>query len=226
MSTITSAQDGDWNTAATWVGGTVPTSADTVVIEHAVTIKSNATADIIKIQAGSLTAADDWDMSSAVTLTCTKMEMARLLNDTRRVRLDGITLIIGAPSITASGTLAGDGWPTNLGLFNAEGEVLIDDPGILAYSAQMQDIKPEGIAHAYARKTGNAVRYMTLVVQIRANKGQLIGRLYRMAEGPFQVLAVSYSSVIKGYIEAITPVDSVGKEYRAFRVSIAEGQAQ
>ena len=61
------------------------------------------------------------------------------------------------------------------------------------------------------------------MVHIRKDKGNKIGLLYRMAELPFQVLAVTNSAIIKGYIEAITPVDSVGKEYRSFRISIAEG---
>ena len=224
MSTITTAQDGDWNTAATWTGGVVPTSSDTVQIKHAITIGANAEADVITIQEGSLTSADSWDMSSKVTLTCTKIELERLLDDDRIVRLDGITLNITTPGISSTGTLANDGWPTYIGLFRSDGQVLIDDPGVLGYSAQMQDIKPEGCLPAYARKVSNAVRYMTLIVHIKADQGQLVGRLYRMADGPFQVLAVTYSSVIKGHIEAITPVESVGKEYRSFRISIAEGQ--
>jgi hypothetical protein len=203
----------------------IPTASDDVSIGHAVTIAGNAAAKTITINSGgSLTTASTWAMTSKVTLTVGSFTFNRVINDTRAVRLDGITLILTTPSITSNGS--GGGFPAVSGVVSTANTVIIDDPGVISYSAQMQDIKPEGCAIAYSRKVSNGVRYMTVTVHIKADRCDLVGQLYRMAEGPFQVLASTYSGVLKGFIEAITPVDSVGKEYRAFRVSIAEGQSE
>ena len=223
MANIDSVQDGDWNTASTWSGGAVPTSSDNVIIDHSVTINSNAVANDIEVRAGSLSTPIDWDMSAKVTLICNKITMDRLLSDDRMVRIDGLTLILSVPSISCIGTYSGDGLPTTSSVTSTANTVIMDDPGVPGFSAQMQDIKPEGCARAYARKVSNGVRYMNVVVHIKNDRCDIMGQLYRMAENPFQVLAVTSSGLIKGFIEAITPVDSVGKEYRSFRVSIAEG---
>lgn len=222
MADIESVQDGDWNTASTWDSGSVPTDADSVVINHKVTISTDASASDITIQTtGSLTTPDNWTMQNPITVAAGYIHIARVLNDDRVVRLDGANLVIASPSISAYG---GTGFAkVNYDIRNTEGEIIIDDPGLYGFSAQMQDIKPEGCARAYARKVSNGVRYLNIMVHIRKDKGNKIGLLYRMAELPFQVLAVTNSAIIKGYIEAITPVDSVGKEYRSFRISIAEG---
>ena len=223
MVTITSVQDGDWNDAGTWDGSAVPTSDDTVRIDHRVTIDADASAELIIIGDGSLTTPPSWAMDAKAVLTVGGIEMERRLTDDRVVRLDGLTLNIGRASVTAMGTYASDGFPTTDGIRWTEGQVIIADVGILGHTSEMQDIKPEGCARGYARKTRNGVRYMTTVVKIKADLGYLIGQLYRMAEGPFQVLAVTYSTVIKGHIENITPADSVGEEFRTFRITVAEG---
>lgn len=225
MTTITTVQNGDWNDNSTWNGGAVPTSADNVVIVHAVTFSASIMAKTIRIGAnGSLTIPGNWQGISTITVTTDYFDMVRRINDDRVVRIDGANLIITHPTITSIGTYSNDGFPTVSGLYASEvNGIIIDDPGLYGFSAQMQDIKPEGCARAYARKVSNGVRYMNLNIHIKANNGNFVGLLYRMAELPFQVLAVTNSAIIKGYIEAITPVDSVGKEYRSFRISIAEG---
>ena len=221
MTTITSAQDGYWDNSATWTGGAVPTSSDTVEIAHNVVIRTDVTVAAIKITNGSLKSDTTTSGASALTLTAGQITMDRILVDNRVVRLDGLNLIIATPTITALGSTT---YPnTNTGVVSSEGEIIIDDPGLYGFSSQMQDIKPEGCARAYARKVSNGVRYLNVIVHIRKDKGNIIGQLYRMAENPFQVLATTNSAVIKGFIEAISPVDSVGKEYRTFKVSIAEG---
>lgn len=219
---VNSIQDGNWNAGSTWSGGSVPTANSDVVIKHKVTINTNAVAGLITISTGgSLVTDDTWQGVNPISLTVARIVMTRELTDNRVVRLDGINLIIARPSITASGSST---FPdTTFGVKSSTDEVIIDDPGLYGFSAQMQDIKPEGCARAYARKVSNGVRYLNVVVHIRKDRTNIIGQLYRMAENPFQVLAVTNSAVIKGYIEAITPIDSVGKEYRSFRVSIAEG---
>ena len=224
MANISSTQDGDWNTASTWSGGVVPTANDKAYIFHKVTFKADITAlDITIGNGGSLTVADDWTATTSINVTASYIFLTRNLNDDRVVRMDGAILDL-TPAISCIGSLSVDGFPDTSGIYhNVATGILIDDPGLYGFSAQMQDIKPEGCARAYARKVSNGVRYLNVIVHIRKDKGDTVGLLYRMAENPFQVLAVTNSAVIKGFIEAITPVDSVGKEYRSFRVSIAEG---
>lgn len=225
MATVTTAQNGDWNTAGTWTGGSVPTMSDDAVINHAVTISSDVEIGNIEIGAtGSLTTPDSWGMSTTPVLLCAGIiTMDRVLDDDRRVRLDGIEHSFIVPVISCVGTYANDGFPTTGTISKSADHVIIDDPGLYGFSAQMQDIKPEGCGMAYARKVSNGVRYLNVVIHIKSGDDRIVGQLYRMAESPFQVLAVTNSAAIKGYIEAITPMDSVGKEYRAFKVSIAEG---
>lgn len=213
-------QDGWWQTGSTWNDGTAPTSEDVCTINHKVGINSDINVKSIGIGDGSLSTDDD-DQNISYTLTTEMITMGRRLNDNRKVRLDGLILNIKKPSISSGGRTGGFLSTTNI--ISAEDRVLIDDPGLYGFSAQMQDIKPEGCARAYARKVSNGVRYLNVVVHIRKDLPHIISQLYRMAENPFQVLAVTNSAAIKGFIEAITPLDSVGKEYRSFRVSIAEG---
>ena len=221
MANNETTMDGYWDNAAIWSEGTVPTAEDDVDIDNNVIIRTDAAAKSITITNGSLTVDQTLSGATPFTLTTGNITLHRKLDDDRTVRLDGMNLIISKPSITSIGTAT---FPnTSTGVVSTEGEVIIDDPGLYGFSAQMQDIKPEGCARAYARKVSNGVRYLNVIVHIRKDKSNIIGQLYRMAENPFQVLATTNSAVIKGFIEAITPVDSVGKEYRSFRVSIAEG---
>lgn len=222
MASIYTVKAGSWSDSSVWNTGTVPTEDDDVTIMHAITIDGNASAGILTIDTGGSLTTDTNPLTTSYTMKATYINMARTLNDTRVVRLDGMTLSITSPSITSIGN--GDGLPITQGVTETPEAVIFDDPGVPGYSAQMKDITPEGgCVRAYARKVSNGVRYLSITVRIRSNNGAMMGQLYRMAELPYQVLAVTYSSIIKGHIEAITPVESTGKEYRTFRVSIAEG---
>ncbi|MFM2136164.1 MAG: hypothetical protein RL021_1564 [Bacteroidota bacterium] len=53
--TRTSSAGGNWNNPATWIGGTVPSTGDNVVIQHPVVLSSNATCSNLTVQAGKLT---------------------------------------------------------------------------------------------------------------------------------------------------------------------------
>lgn len=226
MAAVKSVQDGDWNTTSTWDTGTVPTSADTVYIYHTVTVAADFTAnEIIIMSTGSFYTSDTWAQTNAITGTFSHIIMNRVLDDNRRVNLDGVMFSGVEPMISSHLYGASDGFPDTPEVYESSYKyVIIDDPGFLSSSSQMQDIKPEGIAHAYARKVSNAVRYMTLTVKIRSNRLNYLGSLYRMQQGPFQVLAVTHSCLIKGHIETVVPdASSIGKEYISVRVTIAEG---
>ena len=52
QATITSAQNGDWNTGSTWVGGVIPASGDNVIIDNDVTLSSSITVGDLTINSG------------------------------------------------------------------------------------------------------------------------------------------------------------------------------
>lgn len=221
MTTITSVQDGDWNTAATWDAATVPTASDDVFIDHDVTLAADITARYVTIRDGSLHVADSYAWGSELTATVTLFKLKRKLHDSRKVSLDGCTII--SNTTLSSDYTVGDGFPSTPDL-NNNTAVIIDDPGHLSCSARMRDILPEGCAPAYAEKVSNAVRYITATIHIKAGYLRYLASLYRMAQGPFQVLLVTHTCLIKGFIENVTPDPaSVGKEYVTVKVTIAEG---
>lgn len=223
MAAITSAQAGDWNTAATWDSGTIPTAEDTVTINHAVTVAASFTALTVTIGiGGSLTVADSFNHATQITATVGQFQLIRQLDDTRTVRLDGVLFSGTRPSISAGGS---DDLPPTLGIVQDDSRnIIIADPGYIGTSAKLQDINPEGCGRAYARKIANSVRYLTTTVRIRASMPHFLGMLYRLAEGPYQVLMVTDRAIIKGHIETIAPDQSaVGTEYITVRVTVAEG---
>lgn len=223
MAAIASVQAGDWNTASTWSSGTIPTAMDTVTITHAVTVAASFTALTVTIGIdGSLTVADTFDHATQITAAVGEFQMLRQLDDKRTVRLDGVLFSGTVPSISAGGS---DDLPPTLGIVqDTNRNIIIADPGYIGTSAKLQDINPQGCGRAYARKTANSVRYLTTTVRIRASMPHYLGILYRLAEGPYQVLMVTDRAIIKGYIETIAPDQSaVGTEYITVRITVAEG---
>ena len=226
MSNITSVQDGNWGDTSTWDGGTVPTSADYVTINHTVTIKSDAVANSIVINNGSLLGSD---VNNTYSLTVNTITMNRKLTDDRTVRLDGLNLIIARPGISCQ-KVGEDGFPSTVGVVeNATHRyIIVDDPGMYGFSATMQDIKPEGCSRAYARKIANAVRYLTMTVRIQrghADEQKHLRDIYLWAELPFQIIGMNGSCAIKGYVESVVyDKASIGTAYHVLQVTIAEGQ--
>ena len=226
MSTITTAQAGLWGNSSTWTGGQVPTAADDVLLLHHVTITADIYAKTITVKTGGGLSVDPSStLASPITAHFTTMAMDRVLDDRRTVRLDGVRLDPSTvkPSISCIGTYAGDGFPTTGTLIETEGTIIIDDSGFYASSAGLRDIRPEGCAPAYTEKTTNMVRYINIPVQIAQGQLNNLAQLYRMAQGPHQVLAVTHSCVLKGYVESVTPQAVTGANYIRVQVSIAEG---
>lgn len=228
MANVTSAQDGDWNTASTWDTGTVPTAADYVFIKHAVKFKLSITADMIFIEKGGSLYLEDSTMAytASIKVTCNRIRMYRELHDTRRINMDGVEIDVAQPSLTCDAEAnITDGFARTESLYeNAARDIIIDDPGFISSSARLRDILPEGCAPAYVEKISNAVRYITATLHIKASKQYYLIYLYRMARFPFQALLVTRTCVLKGFIENVTPdPGSVGKEYITVKVTIAEG---
>lgn len=228
MTTITSVQDGVWTDTATWDSGTVPTSSDFVVIKHLVTIDpTNVTnlyeAMTLDINGGGLVVGDDGNTVSKKTLQAQYFRYTRHIDDDMPLRLDGIKLNLHYYGISSNRPTVTDGFPLTPPLYNNSG-IIVEDPGYFSQSATLQDVKPEGCGKAYARKVSNNVRFLTVSLRIPWTYIGYLRSLYRMAEGPFQVLAVTPSCIIKGHIETVAPDSaSVGKEYITVKVTIAEG---
>ena len=235
MTVINSIQPGKWNSTATWDTSTIPTLSDTVHIKHDVTIDLPEPvntqyfiyANTVYIDDGSLTVDDTVTYNDEIYVTFNNVYLTRLLNDGRRVRLDGLRFFDGRMIPTLSCIKPGDdGFPeTPMLQENYTKNVIFSDPGYFGAGAKLQDITPEGCGRAHVRKVANNVRYMTVTIRFRGNRcARYLGSLYRMAEGPFQVLLVTNTCLIKGYIETVAPDPaSVGQEYISVRVTIAEG---
>lgn len=226
MSTITTAQAGPWNDTATWTGGAIPTASDDAELSHHVTISADIFAHDIIIKAGGGLSVDPaCPFTTTITAHFSTMTMERVLNDDRTVRLDGIRLDPDTvvPSISSIGSYEGDGFPTTASLIEETGRVFIEDPGFFASSAGLRDTRPEGCAPAYTEKATNMVRYINIPVQIAQEDVRLLGQLYRMAQGPHQVLAVTHSCILKGFIESVSPQNVPGANFIRVQVSVAEG---
>ena len=226
MTAITTAQAGKWSATSTWTGGSVPTATDDVELLHHVTVDADFYAKDITVKTGGGISVDPAaTMTTNITAHFVHMYMDRLLDDRRQIRLDGVRLDPATviPSISSIGTYAGDGFPTTGTLAEAVGTIIIDDSGFYASSAGLRDIRPEGCAPAYTEKATNMVRYINIPVQIAQGELYKLGQLYRMAQGPHQVLAVTHSCVLKGYIESISPQNTPGANFIRVQVSVTEG---
>ena len=224
MDHIETAQDGDWSSDSTWVGA-VPTAADEAIIKHHVTVSQNFTAALVSIkEGGSITTKQNRFAGSVpIKAIVERWRVTRTINDTRTVRLDGVLFDGTRPSIGCEGT--GDDLPWTTTVYQDDNrDVIIADPGYIGTSAKLQDMTPQGCGRAYARKVSNSVRYLSTVIRVRSSKPQYLEYLYRLAEGPYQVLLVTDRAIIKGHIETIAPEQSaVGTEYISVRITVAEG---
>ena len=230
MPTVYSVQNGQWTDGTTWNTGSAPTVDDDVNIYHTVTLYNNNPASATLVwgklvslrDGGSLVV--DKRATGPITAVFEQLRLYAVLNDTRRVDLDGVRFDRTRPSISASTPTYPDAYSTPIIIDQGDGEVIIDDTGFVSVSSVLRDIRPEGTGRAYAEKIGNAVRYHTLRVKIKYTALHNLRILYRMAANPFQVLAVTPSCAIKGWIESVTPDPaSVGAEYITVRVTITEG---
>ena len=232
MAVITTAQDGRWDEASTWTGGSVPTFEDDARISHNVTLYNNNPSTEVTIPAnrvdiregGSLTV--DRASNGPIRVAFNRLLLYASLDDTRVVNLDGVRFQGIRPSLSSVAVAY-----QSIGVYSplaivdeGDGEIVIDDTGFISTTAMLRDIKPEGCARAYAEKISNGVRYHTIIVHIKYTSLHYLRALYRMAENPFQALAVTPSCVIKGWIESVVPdASSVGKEYITVRVTVTEG---
>lgn len=147
----------------------------------------------------------------------------RRTDDNMPFRLDGATLDMPTGIYSKIYAVDNDIYPPTADVTTSQG-IIIEDPGYFSQSTTLQDIKPEGCGEAYSRKIGNNVRFLTVGLRIPHSKLWALRSLYAMASGPYQVVAITDSCVIKGFIETVTPdPSSVGKEYISVKVTIAEG---
>lgn len=227
MNTI---RDGDWRDDSIWSEGYAPGPEDDVFIMHRVRIdpRSAYTVHNLAIQGGGLIAESEPvgidTTESNYTFTVTHgFVYFRFANDNMPFRLDGATLKIPTGIYSMLYDADNDLYPPTADVTTSDG-VIIEDPGYFSQTTTLQDIRPEGCGEAYARKIGNNVRFLTLSIRIPHTKLWALRSLYAMASGPYQVVAITDSCVIKGFIETVAPdPSSVGKEYISVKITIAEG---
>ena len=235
---VTAFQAGNWSDTTLWyvliegVGqrpyNQLPTAEDDVRISSRIVIDTDAVCHDLRIKAGGeLVSKGNTDEASLTVNGAIAMDASAGYAG-GELRLDGVR-ISARPCIGAEGT------GTIMLTDEGDGTVIIDDTGIYNASATLQDIKPEGCGHPYARKASNSVRYLSLTVRIQRGISQdtdhphssemMVASIYRLAEGPSQVLAYNGSCIIKGYIESVVyDKNSVGQSHHVLQVTIAEGQ--
>lgn len=228
MSKFIPVKSGAWSEDATWgpVQGHPPGENDTVLINlgHTITIDTDIKVKKITLAWGGLLVADDTTPTIEVTDGLVLTRSLRPLP----FRLDGAT--IKAPAcLGAKASEASDGFPQTYMITATDGSgIIIDDTGVFNASATLQDIKPEGCSRAYARKIGNAVRYLTMTVRIQrghADEQKHLRDIYLWAEMPFQIIGINGSCAIKGYVESVVyDKASIGTAYHVLQITIAEGQ--
>ena len=227
MSQYVPVMSGPWSEDATW--GTIqghPGETDSVLINqgHTITIDTNIKVKRITLDDGGLLVADDTTPTIEVT---DGFVLVRHLGP-MPFRLDGAT--IKAPAcLGAKRSWVADAFPLTYMITATDGAgIIIDDTGVFNASATLQDIKPEGCSRAYARKIGNAVRYLTMTVRIQrghADEQKHLRDIYLWAEMPFQVIGINGSCAIKGYVESVVYDKAcIGTAYHVLQVTIAEGQ--
>lgn len=232
MANIQNRQDGPWNDINTWVGGVVPTQGDTALIYHTVEITGTCKAkEIILVESGGGLTTDPDSQPDDIPKLYTDAMSLRAGLTPAPLRLDGVDLrkLDGSPLAFIGNQAVQEGtWGYTEMLQNGTNGVIIDDTGIFNASTTLQDIKPEGCGRAYARKIGNAVRYLTMTVRISRTEEAspaYVRYLYQWAEGPAQVIASNGSCVIKGYMESVVyDQASIGTAYHVFRITVAEGE--
>ena len=231
MAQITSAQSGRWDQTSTWIGGVVPTENDSALIYHTVEIYGTCKAEEVVLFSGGGLITDLNSQPDTIPQLFTDSIVFRLDLAPAPFRLDGveIKMLDGSPLAFIGNQAVQEGtWGYTEMLQNGTHGIIIDDTGLFNASATLQDIKPEGCSRAYARKIGNAVRYLTMTVRIsRAETASpaYVRYIYQWAEGPAQVIASNGSCVIKGYVESVVyDKASVGTAYHVLQITIAEGQ--
>ena len=229
MSIFVPVKSGAWSEDATWgpVQGHPPGETDSVLINqgHTITIDTDIKVKKITLARGGLLVADDTTPTIEVT---DGIELSRNLQP-MPFRLDGATIKAPACLGARSGTIGSDAFPVTYMITATDGSgIIIDDTGVFNASATLQDIKPEGCARAYARKIGNAVRYLTMTVRIQrghADEQKHLRDIYLWAEMPFQIIGINGSCAIKGYVESVVyDKASIGTAYHVLQITIAEGQ--
>lgn len=198
----------------------MPTSSDTAVIKHPVTLAQSTEVASVRIDGGGITLAETALPDAGIVLTTPIIEYMARIQDPALVRMDG-GRIATVPCISCAVT---SGAVTGTIRQDDARTVIIDDPGPVGITSRMEDMTPEGYAPAWSRRAGCGVRYLTVTVHIRADRIGIVGMLMRMADGPYQVLCVTETAVIKGYIEQMAPVADQGREYITYRLTIAEGR--
>ncbi|MEL6850725.1 MAG: hypothetical protein AAFP92_19560, partial [Bacteroidota bacterium] len=129
--TITSVSSGNWNTAATWDSGTVPTSADDVIIDEGHTISSAPSMNFL-----TLTISGDVNGGGNGVLN----HNGGAFNGTGSFTNDGLINITA--SMTLSGTLTNNGqinWNGG-GLFGSGGSQNLDNFGLIFVNAINQNV--------------------------------------------------------------------------------------
>lgn len=234
---ISTIADGNWLTASIWSGGVVPVPTDDVIIQHEVTVTSDIAVASILIDNGSFIVKPS--LTASISITCPKIEMTGMIIDRRRILMEGAKLIGVHPCISCIHSESENFWATNTLWFDSAiptgnitryapstGDQVIysmDDTTPLNRSATLEDQEAKGnYDNGTITICGKVPNLSISIKWPRAEALPYREILRRMIESPYQVLAVTPTTVIKGYIEQIQYSNPTNSYYNA-TISIVNG---
>jgi len=159
--TITSARDGNWNTASTWNGGVVPSICDYVIINHTVTLNTSFT--VGQNGTGGITINSGKTLSGSNTITIQGGGNYNVTNN-GTLTISGLNMYSGSPGAR----FTNNGTTTINASINPDGNAIIHNAGTMTVNGNLT------MNGATLNNYANANFTVTGILNLRINGNQSV----------------------------------------------------